>query len=263
MKTFTSPDHLAALVSQALAAFNERRHRASSMLSTHRRITVRADSAADLRAYPDLTVQIGASEDDLPLLVRIQRSRNLTQHFEAISDIIRRPGLEAPGALMNSFRQSIEEHATKVWANDGIETVVMRDGSKQQLFVTSQRGAGVREERLPRITRLLALAFRLEDLLRGRTIGNSAELARLGGVSRARITQILNLRNLAPAIQEEILSVTPGGRVENLTEGSLRRLTAILDWRRQAHFEQMLQAGGNTVRLERVGAQRGRTPAAL
>ena len=233
------------------------------MLSTHRRITVRADSAADLRAYPDLTVQIGASEDDLPLLVRIQRSRNLTSIFEAISDIIRRPGLEAPGALMNSFRQSIEEHATKVWANDGIETVVMRDGSKQQLFVTSQRGAGVRK-RLPRITRLLALAFRLEDLLRGRTIGNSAELARLGGVSRARITQILNLRNLAPAIQEEILSVTPGGRVENLTEGSLRRLTAILDWRRQAAiFEQMLQAGGNTVRLERVGAQRGRTPAAL
>ena len=123
-------------------------------------------------------------------------------------------------------------------------------------------------ERLPRITRLLALALRLEDLLRGGTIGNSAELARLGGVSRARITQILNLRNLAPVIQEEILWVTPGGRVENLTEGALLRLTAILDWRRQtASFDQMLQAGGPTMPLERVGATREpqgeRPPAAL
>ena len=73
-------------------------------------------------------------------------------------------------------------------------------------------------ERLPRITRLMALAVRLEDVLRGGTIGNSAQLARLGGVSRARITQILNLRNLAPAIQEAILLAEPGTAVKNLTE---------------------------------------------
>jgi hypothetical protein len=32
-----------------------------------------------------------------------------------------------------------------------------------------------------------------------------ADLARLGRVSAARITQIMNLRNLAPAIQEQIV----------------------------------------------------------
>lgn len=32
-----------------------------------------------------------------------------------------------------------------------------------------------------------------------------ADLARLGGVSRARITQIMNLRLLAPDIQEKLL----------------------------------------------------------
>ena len=135
VKTFTTPDHLAALVSQALATFRERRQRASSALSTPRRITVRADSAADLKVRPDLTVQIGQAEDDLPLLLQIQRSRNLSEHFEAISKIIHRPGLQPPDALISTFRRSIEDHAMKVWADDGIKDVTMGDGSKQELFV--------------------------------------------------------------------------------------------------------------------------------
>jgi hypothetical protein len=39
--------------------------------------------------------------------------------------------------------------------------------------------------RLPRITRLLALAVRFEGLLRDGTVRDYAELARLGGASRA------------------------------------------------------------------------------
>jgi hypothetical protein len=90
----------------------------------------------------------------------------------------------------------------------------------QELVPPEQRPvrAARAAERLPRITRLLALAVRFEGLLREGTIGGGAELARLGGVSRARITQILNLRHLAPAIQEEILLTTPGSRVTKLTE---------------------------------------------
>ena len=48
--------------------------------------------------------------------------------------------------------------------------------------------------RLPRITRLLALAGRFEGLLQEGTVRDYADLARLGGVSRARITQIMSLR---------------------------------------------------------------------
>ena len=50
--------------------------------------------------------------------------------------------------------------------------------------------------RLPRITRLLALAVRFEGLLQEGTVRDYADLARLGGVSRARITQIMSLRHL-------------------------------------------------------------------
>lgn len=59
--------------------------------------------------------------------------------------------------------------------------------------------------RVPRIARLMALALRFEDLLRRGEVKDYAELARLGHVTRARVTQIMNLLNLAPDIQEAIL----------------------------------------------------------
>jgi hypothetical protein len=85
----------------------------------------------------------------------------------------------------------------------------------------------------PRITQLLALAVRFEQLLANGTAKNYTDLARLGGVSRARITQILNLRNLAPTIQEQILSLNGDGPETHLTEGAVRRVSVTLDWRRQ------------------------------
>jgi len=95
--------------------------------------------------------------------------------------------------------------------------------------------------RLPRITRLLALAVRLEDILRQGTAQDYAELARLGGVSRSRITQIMNLRRLAPAIQERILGFPESSSAASVvTERAVRRLTQCLDWREQVKiFEQL------------------------
>jgi hypothetical protein len=89
-------------------------------------------------------------------------------------------------------------------------------------------------ERVPRIARLLALAWRFEELLRTGTIRDYAELARLGHVSRARISQIMNLRLLAPAIQEQILFLpaTPRGR-EPIHLRLLQPIARLLDWQRQ------------------------------
>src|SRR5271170_8053167 len=66
----------------------------------------------------------------------------------------------------------------------------------------------------PRIARLMALALRCHDLVRAGEVADYAELARLAHVTRARITQILNLLHLAPAIQEELLFLqgNPRGR---------------------------------------------------
>jgi hypothetical protein len=89
-------------------------------------------------------------------------------------------------------------------------------------------------DRVPRIARLMALAWRFEQLLRTGTIRNHAELARLGHVSRARISQIMNLRLLAPDVQEQILFLpsTPRGR-DPIHLRLLQPIARLLDWQRQ------------------------------
>ena len=59
--------------------------------------------------------------------------------------------------------------------------------------------------KVPRIARLLALAHKFQKMLDSGEVESMAELARLGRVSRARITQIMDLLMLAPEIQEEVL----------------------------------------------------------
>ena len=88
--------------------------------------------------------------------------------------------------------------------------------------------------RVPRVSRLMALAIRLDQLIRDGVVTDQAELARLGHVSRARLTQIMNLLCLAPDIQEQILFLPPTERGRDaITEKQLRPIAAIPNWRRQ------------------------------
>lgn len=83
---------------------------------------------------------------------------------------------------------------------------------------------------IPRIARLLALAIRFEGLVREEKIQDYAELARLGRVTRARMTQIMKLINLAPDIQEQILFLPA---IRGLNERNLRRIVSKIDWDEQ------------------------------
>lgn len=60
--------------------------------------------------------------------------------------------------------------------------------------------------RIPRVTRLMALAIKFQDMVDRGEVRDYADLARLGYVTRARMTQIMNLLLLAPDIQEALLS---------------------------------------------------------
>ncbi len=88
--------------------------------------------------------------------------------------------------------------------------------------------------RIPRVARLMALAIRFESLLRDGAIRSYADLATLGHVSRPRISQIMNLLQLAPDIQEKILFLPKiiKGR-DRLQLRQLQSLAALLDWRVQ------------------------------
>jgi hypothetical protein len=75
---------------------------------------------------------------------------------------------------------------------------------------------------------------------------NQTEVARIGKVSRARLSQILGLRNLATAIQEKLLGlpkIVRGG--DPITENRLRRIALIVDWEEQERQFAGLMGGLN------------------
>ena len=94
------------------------------------------------------------------------------------------------------------------------------------------RNVGVPETaRIPRISRLMALAIKLERLICEGEVRSSRELAAAGHISRTRVSQILRLTNLAPLIQEEVLFLpkTLKGK-DCISESALRKIAGNLDW---------------------------------
>jgi hypothetical protein len=88
-------------------------------------------------------------------------------------------------------------------------------------------------DRIPRAARLLALAIRFDALIGSGRVRDHAELARLGHVTRARISQILSLIHLAPDIQEAILFFKGGNRGADVLLSDLRPITVLTDWAAQ------------------------------
>jgi hypothetical protein len=96
--------------------------------------------------------------------------------------------------------------------------------------------------RVPRVARLLALALRWEPLVRAGTVASYVELAALGHVCRARVSQIMNLLLLAPDIQEALLFLprTERGR-DPIHLRQLQPLAQIADWGEQRRLWHALQ----------------------
>jgi len=99
--------------------------------------------------------------------------------------------------------------------------------------------------RLPRIAKLMALAIRFEGLVREGVVADYAELARLGHVTRARMSQILSLLHLAPDIQEAVVFLprVASGK-DPITERDLRPIVATPDWGKQRRLWAELPKSG-------------------
>lgn len=81
-------------------------------------------------------------------------------------------------------------------------------------------------KRIPRIARLMALAIHFDELIRTGKVKDQSELARLGQVSTARISQIMGLLYLAPEIQELLL--TSDNR--SFSERNIRSIEKYFSW---------------------------------
>ena len=96
------------------------------------------------------------------------------------------------------------------------------------------------ESRAPRIARLLALAHKLDQLVRSGAVRGYGELARLGHISPARLSQILRLLHLSPAIQEQVLFL-PAAQARFIAERDLRAIASEPSWKRQREqFDKLL-----------------------
>ena len=72
-----------------------------------------------------------------------------------------------------------------------------RTRGRKQLQAGEEPRPACEPGRVPRVARLLALAHRFEGLLREGVVQGYAELARLGQVTPARISQVMALLSLA------------------------------------------------------------------
>ena len=94
--------------------------------------------------------------------------------------------------------------------------------------------------RAPRIARLLAVSHKLDAMVRSGEITGYAQLARLGHISPARLTQIMALQHLAPTIQEYLLFLSAAD-ARLITELGLRKVAREPRWDRQRElFESIL-----------------------
>ena len=116
------------------------------------------------------------------------------------------------------------------------DLVIGHNGWKQILpppeaeLIRNRRNPG---PKLPYVQTLLKLALQIKDRLDSHPGPIQAVIARELGMSRVRVTQILNLLRLDPEIQRSILAMPPAVGRGQITEHQLRRLVAMPDPRFQ------------------------------
>jgi len=99
-----------------------------------------------------------------------------------------------------------------------------------------------------RLAILMALAIRMHELLLAGKVRSQTELAEIGGVSGARVTQIMNLLSLAPDVQEDLLFLDHANVAERRAfERSIRPLLRVANWKIQRMIARPIAAGRRLV----------------
>ena len=102
------------------------------------------------------------------------------------------------------------------------------------------------EKRPTRIALQLALAYRIQGAIEQGEIKDQVEAARRLGMTRARVSQLLNLKLLAPEIQESILLSDDGRARGALSERKVRDILRVMGWEAQ-RAELRIGAAGESV----------------
>jgi hypothetical protein len=88
-----------------------------------------------------------------------------------------------------------------------------------------------------RVAIMLALAHKIQDAIDRGVVRDCADVAMRLGLSRARISQLLDLTLLAPDLQERILFAESVDGVEPMSERAVRAAVHVEDWAMQREAE--------------------------
>jgi len=84
-----------------------------------------------------------------------------------------------------------------------------------------------------RVAVMLALAHKLQDAIDRGVVQDRAEVAKRLGLTRARVTQLMDLTLLAPEIQERVLFLEAVDGREPMSERGLREVVRLVGWGEQ------------------------------
>jgi serine/threonine protein kinase len=134
-KIFSSTHELHALVTEALHHFIERHRKSLEGRQFRRTHLVKAHT--ELATIPDIAVQIGESEDELPLLLNIKRSKDLGIHIDRLAEMIESDIYDdSIDDMLDGFRDQLERRAARNWASNRIFSVRLQNGAFEELYVT-------------------------------------------------------------------------------------------------------------------------------
>jgi hypothetical protein len=126
--------------------------------------------------------------------------------------------------LFRVFRGYVEIVETKVGLNP-ITRQPRGVAAAKPFAIDDNESSPASDPTTSRAARLLALAHRVERLHDTRAVADFAAAARLLGITRARMTQLMNLLLLSPLIQERVLT-----QKSHAMERALRAVSSEPEW---------------------------------
>jgi hypothetical protein len=84
-----------------------------------------------------------------------------------------------------------------------------------------------------KVAQQLALAHHLQNAIDRGAVADRTTIALRLGVTKARITQLMDLTLLAPDLQDQVLTMEAVDGVEPMSERALRKVAQIREWREQ------------------------------
>lgn len=154
-----------------------------------------------------------------------------------------------PGAPVAAYREQMVEIALVpkgAFENGNIGALTHRVPTDRVVRATPLHRGNPKPSKVaktPRVVELLRKAIEWQALLESGEMVTQADIARREGITRSRVTQVMGMLDLAPEIQEQILSMPDGVGRPPVTERTLRQLVTIADHNDQLRkFQQRLSA---------------------